>query len=312
MPDLFVLDGRLMYAACIRELGTAPAAFLTAGEARDLLESDRGRYARARFRVRATVPAIWHTVGILPLAADDEHDGWTYPAEPGRTFETWADASEVFLAMEWGWEVQPLEGLTFTPGRPLDTWAARLLRTYDRVDPTKLGTERAKMVRAALRWMLLHAVGAWHSSGRTETTLTASPMARPSGDGWGAPERTSNGTVWRRRVALDGRAALMAHPEYSAQIWGRARARVLSAPTAERGVMAGALYVDPHTLVSIYGDAVMTTTRPHWADPALDDGRPGRLRLKGHLPGPLPWPTAARQRDPLMHKAEQHTKETQG
>lgn len=306
MRGLWLLDGRLMYAACVRELGTGPARWLTPAEACELLDSKRGRYARAQYQVAATVPDWWDGPGILPHA-DPGEDTWSYPATPGRTFVTHADAAEVHLALDYGWKVTPQRALLFTPGRPLDTWAGRLLRAYDQVNPDQLGTTTARMVRAGLRWMILHSVGAWHSTGRTETTVTDGPMTRPAGDGWGAPENARGRAIWRRRVPLDGRAALMAHPEWSAQIWGRARARVLSAPTAVRGELAGALYVDAGQLVSIYGDAVMTTTAPSWAGAQYDDGRPGRLRVKGHLCGPLDWPTRAADRDRLMHQAENNT-----
>lgn len=306
--DVWLMDGRLMYAACVRELGAAPVTMLTAEQAGALLTSPGGRYARARYQVRATVPDWWTDApGILPLAADDVEDGWTYPREPGRTFTTWCDGAELMLALDAGWLLSPLAGMAFTPARPLDTWAARLLRAHDAA--AGLDAPLAGMVRAGVRWMILHSIGAWHSSGRTETTVTASPMRRPPGDGWGAPEVTrDHGAVWRRRAPLTARGALMAHPEWSAQVWGRARARVLDAPTAagRHQVRAGALNVSTDHTISIYGDAVMTSVRPAWAAPELDDGKVGRLRVKGHLHGPVPWPTTGPQRDQLMHDAERN------
>jgi hypothetical protein len=287
---------------------------LDATDAERLFDLDP--YARARYQVRVTIPAWWEAAGILPFkAGDDARDGWEYPREPGRTFTTWADASEVWLAAyQFKWPTQFLAGMMFTPGRPLDTWAARILRAFDR---QRLGVHDmggfdgenspAPLVRAALRWMLLHSIGAFHSTGRTETTITDGPMTRPAGDGWGAPTNENGQAVWRRRVPLDGRAAAMSHPEWSAQVWGRARARVLWAPTAVAHTYAGALTIPAAQLVSIYGDAVMTTNRPEWADPRFDDGKPGRLRVKGHLPdldAAGGWPTTGRARDRLMHQAE--------
>jgi hypothetical protein len=307
--ELWLLDGRLMYAACVLGLGTGPARWLTADQAANYFTADP--YARARYLVQVTVPEWWETAGILPhKAGDDSHDGWEYPCEPGRTFQTWADASEVWLAkIQFGWSVTFLTGLAFTPGRPLDTWATRLLRAFDRqrVGVIDLQGTTEQLVRAGIRFMLLHSIGAWHSTGRTETTITAGPMDRPPGHGWGAPTLENKAAVWRRRVPLDGRAALMAHPEWSAQVWGRARARVLWAPTAVKGVHAGALTIPATELVSIYGDALMTTVRPEWAAPRFDDGRPGRLRVKGYLPDLAAaggWPTTSAARDRLMHQAE--------
>lgn len=295
MPGLWYLDGRWMYAALCRELGTGPARWLTGPEC-EVADT----YARNRYRVRFTAPHGWDAPGILMAkAGDSPADGWHCP----MSGETWADAAEVTLARRNGWHVEFLEGLAFTKGRPLDTWVARLVRARDRVDERLVGDDVAPMVRAAIRSMLLHAIGAWHSSGRDETTVTAGPMMPPAGDGWSAPEPLETGGVlWRRRHGLSAREQAMTHPEWSAQVWGRAHARILEGPTDTRGLMSGALYLKPGTLVGIYGDAVMTTERPHWAD--LDDGKPGRLRTKGHVCGPIPWPTTARERDRLARQAD--------
>lgn len=306
--QLWLLDGRLMYAACMRELGAGPATMLDATDAERLFDLDP--YARARYQVRVTIPAWWEAAGILPLkSGDDARDGWEYPHEAGRTFTTWADAAEVWLAAyQFKWPTTFLAGMMFTPGRPLDTWAARLLRAVDKAGAS--ADPAAPLVRAGVRWMLLHSIGAFHSTGRTETTITPNPMTRPAGDGWGAPSTENYAAVWRRRIPLDGRAAAMSHPEWSAQVWGRARARVLWAPTAVKGTYAGALTIPGAQLVSIYGDAVMTTRRPEWAAPDYDDGKPGRLRVKGYLPdldAAGGWPTTGRRRDRLMHAAEANT-----
>lgn len=300
MPALWYLDGRWMYAALCKELGTGPAHFLTGAEVAERWASPRGHFARARYRVRFSAPAGWDGPGVLlAKAGPGRHDGWHAPTSG----ETWADAAECELAARMGWKLDPLEGLAFTKGRPLDTWAARLQRARETVDADQLGAEVAGMVRAGVRAILLHAVGGWHSSGRDETTVTASRMTPPAGDGWGAPEQVADGSfLWRRRHGLDGRAAAMVHPEWSSQVWGRAHARILDGPTSTPGLRSGALYLRPGSLVGIYGDAVMTTELPSWA--ALDDGKNGRLRVKGHVCGPVPWPTRASERDELARQAD--------
>jgi hypothetical protein len=60
---------------------------------------------------------------------------------------------------------------------------------------------------------------------------------------------------------------------------------VLRAPTGD-GWDVGAAVEMPHRLVAIRGDAVYLSHHPRWPD----DGRDGRLRVKGHVHGPLPWP----------------------
>lgn len=297
-PALWVLDGRWMYAALTRELGSGPVSWLRGEDA--AAHFARDPHARARYLVRFAAPAWWretpHAIGVLMARGTD---GWETPLSG----ETWADAAEVHLAVEAGWSVQFLEGVAFTPGRPLDAWTARLVRARERVSDDELGPRVAELVRRAVRAILLHAIGSWHSSGRDETTVTASPMQPPAGDGWEAPERLDNGAVlWRRRRGLpSGRAAAMRHPEWSAQVWGRAHARILSSPTGTRGVVGGLLATMWADVVAVYGDALMTTRRPLWAD--HDDGRPGRLRVKGHLCGPLAWPTTAGERDRLTRAA---------
>src|SRR5690606_21657835 len=78
----------------------------------------------------------------------------------------------------------------------------------------------------------------------------------------------------------------MAHPEWSAQVYGRARARLLSAPGG-----AGALGVERSELVAFRTDAIYMTTDPHWND----DGRPGRYRHVRTIPGPIKRPTTQRE-----------------
>lgn len=304
MPAVWVLDGRWMYAALTRGLGSGPVTMLTGAQAAEHYAAHP--YGRARYRVRFRAPSWWReafgTLGLLMARAGDlASDGWHCPLSG----ETWADAAEVHTAAEAGWHLEFLEGMAFTPGRPLDAWTARLVRARESVSDDELGGDVAQLVRGAVRTVLLYAIGAFHSSGSDETTVTASAMRRPDGEGWGAPERLDNGAaLWRRRTeATHPRALAMAHPEWSSQVWGRARARMLECPTGERGGRrAGLLYVPAGTVAAVYGDALMLTERPAWAD--LDDGAPGRLRVKGHLCGPVPWPTTAHERDELTRAAE--------
>jgi len=55
--QLWLLDGRLMYAAPVRELGCGPAVMLTGDQAAALFTAQP--YARARYHVRVTVPEWW-------------------------------------------------------------------------------------------------------------------------------------------------------------------------------------------------------------------------------------------------------------
>lgn len=297
-PAIWVLDGRWMYAALVRELGTGPATMLTQEQARD---HSVDAYARARYRVRFSAPEYWRDLSMpgvfMAPAGEYAADGWHAPYDG----EAWVDAAELHLARRFEWSVDVLGGIAYRKGRPLDTWGDRLIRARERATDDALG-EVAPYVRNALRSVMLHGIGSWHATGRVETAVTDSPMTAPDGDGWGKPDKLENGRMmWRRpSPASTERAAAMRHPEWSAGIWGRAHARILESPTSTNR-KAGALYVKSGELVSIYGDAIVTTTRPHWAD--LDDGRPGRLRVKGHLCGPVQWPQTARERDEIVAAA---------
>lgn len=117
--------------------------------------------------------------------------------------------------------------------------------------------------------------------------------------------------VWGDRITyqagspLTDRQRQFYHPELAAQVWARARARVLEGTKA---APAGALHVAPQELIGINGDAVYTSTVPVWALPVacggFDDGRVGKLRLKGVVAGPVPVPLTRAQREALTRRAE--------
>lgn len=297
MPAVWVLDGRWMYAALLRELGTGPAVMLTAEQAAARAADP---YARGRYLVEFSAPDYWRDARLpgllLSPAGDNPGDGWHAPMQG----VTWCDAAELQLARRYEWATTIREGIALHQGRPLDTWGARLIRARESVT---IDGELGDMVRAALRSILLHTVGSFHSRGREEQAVTASPMQPPRGDGWQPPTVLDDGrAIWRRDAPEPSERQLaLRHPEFSAAIWGRAHVRIMETTTAA-GRRAGVLATPAASLVSIYGDALMTTVLPGWArDP--DDGKPGRLRVKGHLCGPIDWPTSARERDDISRAA---------
>lgn len=295
-PAMWVIDGRWQYAALVRELGAGPARRLLQADAEELA---RDEYARARYLVTWRAPDWWQETHLPGLLLASTVDGWRAPL----TGTAWVDASELQLARRYDWQCEVREAIAYTKARPLDTWGARLIRARDKATPERYGANVAPLVARAIRSVLLHAVGSWHARGRDEIALTASPMQIPDGAGWMAPEPMPDGqAMWRRRAPEPtARQRAMRHPEWSAGIWGRAHARILESPTSN-GRRAGALAVRGDELVSIYGDAIVTTKRPTWAD--LDDGKPGRLRVKGHICGPIKWPTTARERDQISRTAD--------
>ena len=312
IPGFHVIDGRFMYAALTRELGQGPIAWLRGKDAQNLFQ--RNPFARARCLVRFKAPEGYTSkICPLPVKAKGSEKDWDWTATEG---ETWADSAEILVAQRMGWRLEFIEGIKFTTARPLDTWTARILRARDLLASPKesLGEREIvlNMVSGALRTILLYGIGQFHSCGRQEQTISDSPMTRPAGEGWMEPVMIEDGkALWRReaRIISDRQRALR-HPEFSAQVWGRAHAHILSGPTgkvtlsdgSQEPGKAGLLHTPEQEIIAVYGDAIMTTKVPDWA--RLDDGKPGRLRLKGSFTGEVEWPKTARQRDALVRKAE--------
>lgn len=301
------VDGRFMYAALGRELGIGPARRLNRAAAYQLMEEDP--YARARFYVRFQVPATWNHVGILGVRHQRVEDGWYYPNRPGARGETWADAAEIQVARTAGWVVDPQEAIVFRKARPLDTFFERIMRARDRVNEhPDMHPMLRRAVMAALRAIVLHSVGAFASSGRDQTRVATSALEVPA-QYQARMQRQGKLFVYHVPSERSSRTESFYHPELAAQVWGRARARVLDGPSALGLHTAGALAVDPTTLLGIQGDAIYTSTLPTWSLPVAngggDDGKTGRLRLQGYLGGgSFLTPERIQQRLSLRARAE--------
>jgi hypothetical protein len=300
------IDGRFMYAGVGRELGIGPARRLNRAAAYELLEQDP--YARARFHVRFTVPENWNHVGLLAVKHQSVAEGWYYPNRPGATADTWADGSEIHVARAFGWQIDPHEAIVFTKARPLDTFTDRMTRARAKVaENHDLHPLIRQAVMAALRSIVLHSIGAFAAGGRDETRVAENLFDIP-------PEFQSDavrqGKLWIFNIPSNpnSRTSSFYHPELAAQVWGRARARVLHGPSALGNGTSGALRLDPSTLIGIQGDAVFTTALPTWSLPANsgggDDGKTGRLRLQGYTRGNFQTPETLKQRAALKARAE--------
>lgn len=302
------VDGRFMYASLGREIGGTPVTRLTAQEGADLLSSREGQYARARFHVRYQVPQGWDHVGLLGEqqgTPDDDHP-WHWPNRPGYVGTAWADAAEVWLALQQGWHVEVVEGLRFTRGRWLDTWATRIVRARESVAATgDLDPVVRAAVVAALRAILIQGIGSFASRGRsTEVIVSDRSQVPPEG----MATLRSRGDVLSYLVPGRPGPQGWYQPHFASQVWGRGRARVLWAPSATQQV--GVLTLDPGRLIGINGDALYTLGVPKWALPVEhgggDDGRVGRLRLQGMLaadPGRMRTPTTVPDRNRLRARA---------
>lgn len=278
LPALVEYDGRLMYAALCWGLPIGPVE-------RDERPTFEGR-RRGRYRVTFTVPDGWRHVGLLPVKLPSAGEGWHYPNAPGSSWETWADGAELLIAERNGWAFQVHERLLFDTATPLDQWSKRFVKLRQVVaHQAAVGVVPdavAQLVSAAVRNVLLHAIGAFHG-GRHVVTMAA-PVSEADQVPAGARNvrLVGDAIVWGE--PMPQRWAELAHPEWSAAIWARARARLLAGP---RGV--GALAVPASAVVAFRTDALYVTERqPSWE--AADDGGAGRLRPKRVVPGPLPAP----------------------
>lgn len=310
IPDLYCLDLRLAYLASAISAKGGKEWRHEERPAQGWWSSIDGPlgflgYLPARYRVRFQVPADWAHVGLLP-----HHDrrGWVWKACPGSEWDTWADAAEVRLAIECGWEVEILERLVCVDDvkseqRPLRPWAEKLWRLYGK----PLGSEKlATLWRTAIRRICLQAIGLFAYRPRTVTKRVTTRAEMETHDLAEETYRTTDeGEIEFEDYAITGLDHLM-HPEFAATVWADTRVRLLRQRTQQRvqnpngtvdsvPYVTGALTLPREQVVGFGLDALYLTHDPNWPD----DGRPGRYRLKAHVPGPIPAPKDRRALEEL-------------
>lgn len=279
LVTLHEYDARLAYLATTRRMPVGlPMELDTPAEAEAF--AHRNPYQPARYLVTFSVPNDWgHRPGILPMPAGLA--GWSWPTERKVTHgPTWVDAAELWVARNYGWSVGVLKAYAWTQTADVfRTWQTRLLRALQLgADQFAGNPTQAAMFRSAIRAMALHAIGAMHGAPHRVTGIGSVPP----GDAQGI-RMLGNGswTWWTNRPPAWPQ---LVHPEWTTTIWGRARQRLLT--TGRDGV--GALHLPAGVdVVAFRTDAIYTTGPTGWDE--LDDGAPGRYRLKG-THGPVPWP----------------------
>ena len=289
--DFTYMDGRLMYAALTWGMPVGEPTLWTAGGLSALsdAEGERVLRGRGRWRVTATVPHTWSHVGML--MCPDDAGGWCYPDRPGQTFTTWADGAEVWLARSYGWAVELHEGMSWREGKPLNTWRDHLVGVWTRADAAgRNGHQDAALVAKAVRSIILHALGAFAT--RAHPITRSAPAASNPDVPPGVEVRlVGENLVWQEPGKLSAWSERTAHPEWSATVWARARARITEA----------ALRLNPARVVAFSTDALYVAGGPpEWTD----DGKPGAFRSKGTRPGPFTWPTTRNELYRLRDEAE--------
>lgn len=281
LPAMYEYDARLAYLGVTRELPIGEP------ESVDGRRYESERMSRARWLVEWTVPKGWRLPGILPVMLPA--GGWYWPTVPGAYGPSWVDATELHLAVQAGWSVRIHEGMLWHETADVfRTWQDRLLRIMDRA-VTELEPAGAGMIRSAVRAMILHTIGAMHGAPRKATGIgSAGAVPKGASD---IRQLSDGRMIWSTSTAPA--MPELVHPEWTSTIWGRARARLLDAPTGIKGQRAGLLHCRPGTVVAVRTDAIYLTEPAPWHD-APDDGKPGRYVFKGAYQGPMPWPRTGR------------------
>jgi hypothetical protein len=290
---LAYLDMRLAYAApALHDLGCGPVTHDHGGGYEG--------FHPARCRITYHVPDGWAHLGLF--MTKDASGNWIFPRSPGEMHEAWADAAELRIALgpfpsscpdcarcyrvndgaccpQHGWPFTIHERLLFTPGhKPLRTWAQKLIAARD--------TCESEPARAAIRNILLHAIGAFHGS-RRSVTRYGSPQCAPDNVPLRAILTASGDEVYTwDDPGVAPKFPDYDRPEWSSQVWAKTRARLLLHRDFDTKHYVGALALPFDRIVAPRLDALITTANPEWRD----SGRPGAFRVKGFVSGPLPWP----------------------
>jgi hypothetical protein len=241
-------------------------------------------YVPGIYDVTIRIPSTWNHVGLIPTLDDGFNSlrAWVYPSEPGRTFRTWAFEPELTLALKRGWEIFDFhDGYKFEKGRPLATWARRLIEMRRKLQESAavLYPYPASVINgfaaAAIRQILNHSIGALHKGEHQREEFVSDLRWRE----WRKRNphlaegedvvRVEGGYMVPTFVA-DTSPLSIFMPHWSSTLYSRARARVAE----------WALLCEPETLVKIHGDALYSTVAQPELD-RLDDGKtPGRPRRK--------------------------------
>ncbi|ANZ13434.1 hypothetical protein O1L44_30665 [Streptomyces noursei] len=292
-PELVEYDRTFAYARHTWKSPVGEPRRMTGAAFGALSDSDKKKalFACSHWHVRATVPRGWDHIGLLPAPAPGDRD-WHYPAGAGAVFETWASGPEVYGAVTnhlQPWKIEILDGLVWQEGKPLDDWSKKLQAAWaglkSRADLHGDPRERAVAYLAsrAVRAILLQGIGSFAS--RPGMVTGTARVGEHLPDGVEIIGEHRGVITWQRRTeATDERNS---HPEWPMYVWGGARYALLDTNMKGDKVHVGALYVPRDALVAARTDALTLTMDPRWPY----HGKPGEYRKKGHLIGPVPWPT---------------------
>ncbi len=302
LPGLYYYDGIFMYAGKTWGMPTGIAT-----------HDNENTYAGkvpARYRIRYTVPMGWQHIGLFMTPREQvtgnarDDDSWYYPGEKeqGRTFEAWADGSELDVAYNLPedmpkWDITILERIVYTVDsskKPLDDITSKLVKMRGKVEQdARQDTSREeiyKLVRGMIRNILLHGIGSFHRQDR-DTTFIGHANEAPEGLSDAYP--LDNGLF---RYTVSGKTEAYTqqfeHPEWSQLIWARCRAAMTKA----------ALTFPRESIIAIRTDAIaVTDERQEWNE----NTKVGTLRPKWSINKTMKAPHTFEALDKLI---QQHVK----
>ena len=300
LSELHYYDGIFMYAG------------LTWGMPTELETHDHeNAYAGkvpARYRISYTVPTDWQHVGLFMTAKGNE--AWFYPGDrhQGQTFETWADGAELDVLREHygdietgmrAWNITILERIVFKPEKdstakkPLDAIIKKLVTMREQVEKdARLDTSRTalyKMVRGMVRNIVLHGIGAFHRNKRDITVILRRDEEAPDTINAAPKELGDDLYIYSIPGKVDAYSEQFDHPEYSALVWARCRARMTK----------WALSLPRESIIAIRTDAIATTQEvPAWKS----SEKVGTLREKWTIRKQIKAPHSYEELDSLVDK----------
>ncbi|MFJ9521828.1 hypothetical protein ACIRPK_26690 [Kitasatospora sp. NPDC101801] len=306
LPSLIEYDRIFAYAKHTWKSGVGAPSRLTraAFAALSEQEQDNALMAPSHWNIKVTVPSGWQHIGLLPAPVPGERS-WDYPARPGTTFTTWASGPEVVIARARQWHVEVLDGLVWKSGSPLKEWAEKLKATWAGLAAQAQLNNDPRLRQAyhlasrGIRSILLYGIGAFAQGPTLNSGFTA--PGQPVPDGVEILTQDANGITWQHL----SHTASDPHPNWSAGVWGAARAALEELVMKEKDetlATVGALHVPPGTVVAFRTDAIYLTQDPGWPS----RGVPGDYLLKGILPGPVPTPTTVEELLVLRDRGRAH------
>jgi hypothetical protein len=280
LNEVYILDGKWMYASCLSHLPTGPVQHDTIGEFLGVVRKD-GKLAPlcpGFYRVTVRVPDSWHHIGLLKAPGGEVvDDTGHYPNTPGITFTNWTTADELALAIDNRWHITIHERIVwpYPDTDPLATWRKNLVDLRSEVDNP--------LLQAAIRSIVLHTIGSFHRTSTYEERSALRSEMSPDQIPRGSQILVSHPREyrWIEKVPLaSADRQKFVHPEWSATVWGRARRRLAEF----------ALRLPYEDIICMMTDCVWSAGMPEWVI-TNDNVKPGVFRLKDHISDPWEWPT---------------------